>query len=62
MRIVSQQSDKREVFAWGEGDEWFLSPFPQVQNTRRPINRYNSREELLTAANAKHCRVTWQDN
>lgn len=62
MRIISQQSEKREVFAWVDGGEFMLSPFPQSQNNRRPMNRYDSREALLAAANAKNCRVTWQDS
>jgi hypothetical protein len=72
MRIVNQQAEKREVFAWtevvGRNDdqtdklEYMLSPFSQAQNGRRPINRYDSRNELLAAANLKNCRVTWQDS
>lgn len=72
MRIINQQSAKREVYAWiervGANEdgtdklEYFLSPFSEVQNTRRPINRYDSQNELLAAANAKNCRVVWQEN
>lgn len=72
MRIISQQSDRREVFAWSErvgvNDdqtdklEFFLSPFAKMENNRRPVNRYDTRDELLAAANARNCRVTWQDS
>jgi len=69
MRIVPQQSQKREVFAEKEtigtnpdGSvryEFVLSPVRGVENGRRPVNRYDSEQELLQAANSKGCRVTW---
>lgn len=63
MRIVQQ---RREVFGWfevvdDEGTvEWYLSPQAQVENGRRPINRYDSKSAAITVANAKGCKITWQ--
>lgn len=59
MRIITQ-SRQREVFAEKlSDDEFVLSPFSEAQSGRRPINRYDTEQDLLAAANARNCRVTW---
>lgn len=63
MRVIGPQKERREVFGWSEqvGDEtwWFLSPQAEVKDRRRPMNSYSTREEAVTAANDKGCRITW---
>lgn len=60
MRIITQ-SRQREVFAEKLGEnEFVLSPVAEAQSGRRPVNRYDTEQELLAAANARNCRVTWQ--
>ena len=68
MRVITQ-GKKREVFGEkivaGTNDdgtdkhEFVLSPVREAENGRRPINRYDSEQELLEAASVKNCRVTW---
>lgn len=71
MRIVTSNK-QREAFASkekiGVNDddsdrfEYYLSPQAEVKNTRRPINRYDSEAELYAAANARNCKIIWQNS
>lgn len=59
MRLITSQK-QREVFAWEDGEEWMISPFEEAQSMRRPIGRFNSRNELLTYAKERGVKVIWQ--
>ena len=68
MRIITQ-SKQRETFAEkirvGTNDdgtdkfEFMLSLTRETESGRRPVNRYDTEQELIEAANARNCRVTW---
>ncbi len=59
MRVIINHP-QREVFGWSDDYGFYLSPFATVVNGRRPINRYDTEEELLLVAQDRNCRVTWQ--
>lgn len=69
MRIITQGT-RREVFGMKEKigvDEdgtdhhvFLLSPTAKTVSGRRPVAQFDTEAELLAAANAKNCRVTWQ--
>ncbi len=61
MRIINNRN-QREIFGWHDDVGFYLSPWPAVAGGRRPINRYDSEEEILAVAEARNCRVTWQTN
>lgn len=60
MKII-RKDQKRTVYGWTENDIWFLSPFDKSV-PRRPINRYDSKEELLDYAQRRGVMVEFEDN
>lgn len=61
MRIVGNNR-KRVVYAWQEGDEFMLSPFDTTKTGRRPIDRFDSKEELEAHVEPRGCEVKWLTN
>lgn len=61
MRLMVQQArrDTRVVYAWEEGGEFLLSPFRETRNGRRPIDRFNSRDEIEAKAAERGVVVEW---
>ena len=50
----------RTVYAFEIEDGTFgLSPFPDIKNSRRPIARYDSKEELEAYVASRGCEVQW---
>jgi len=63
MKIINpNRSPRRTMYAWVEGEEFMLSPFAEVANTRRPIQRYDSRQDLERDVAAKGNVVQWLSN
>lgn len=62
MLIVGTNRKLRTVYAEQVGDEFLLSPFAEVKGKRRPINRFNSREQLEQYAETRRCEVIWLTN
>lgn len=61
MRIVQPRQFRIEIFAWREGDEFFLSPHATAIRGRRPIQRFDDRHELEKAVRDKGNKLTWLD-
>lgn len=62
MIIVGTNRRLRTVYAEQIGDEFLLSPFAEVKSNRRPVNRFDSREQLEQYANDRRCEVVWLTN
>lgn len=62
MIIVGTNRKLRTVYAEQAGDEFILSPFPEYKNGRRPVNRFDSREELERSVENRRCEVVWLTN
>lgn len=60
MRIVGGNHSLRTVYAFEANGEFLLSPSPEVRGGRRPIGRFDSRDELEAYAAARRCEVQWQ--
>lgn len=61
MKIISNRK-VRTVYAWQEGDEFFLSPFAEARGGRRPIDRFDSKEALEAYVEPRGCEVEWLTN
>lgn len=62
MRFITQSS-RRKLYAEQISDgEFVLSAFPEVAATRRPVARFNTRQEVEQEAARRNCEVVWQDN
>ncbi len=73
MRIIAQ-SDKRQrklyasVEVVGKNDDgsdregFFVSAMEVVKDGRRPVARFDSRQELELEAFRRGCQVVWSDN
>lgn len=59
MIIVGTNRKLRTVYAEQVGDEFILSPFPEYKAGRRPVNRFDSREQLEQYAASRRCEVIW---
>lgn len=59
MRIVGNSRNTRTVYAWQDGGEFMLSPFAEARNGWRPIDRFDSREELEARVMSRGCEVQW---
>jgi hypothetical protein len=59
MRFVSSKKPRLTLYAWQEGDEWLLSTELETKHGRRPIERYDSKQELEQAVSARGNKVTW---
>lgn len=62
MIIVGANRKVRTVYAEQVGSEFLLSPFAEVKGRRRPVNRFDSREELEQYVTARRCEVVWLTN
>ena len=60
MRIITGRKLRRKVYAWKEGGEFMLSPFEATSGNRRPIARFDSKQDLEAAARSRNCEVVWQ--
>ena len=59
MPVLNRRKARITLFAWQEGDEFFMSPYEEALHGRRPIERFDSREELEAAVRAKGNAVEW---
>lgn len=59
MIIVGSNRNTRTVYAEEIDGEFYLSPFPDVRNGRRPVARYDSREALEAYVSSRGCAVRW---
>ena len=60
MRIINPGKTARiTVYAWQEGSEFLLSPSREIEHGRRPIQRYDSRQELEQDVAARGNTVEW---
>lgn len=62
MIVINNASQSRTAYAFEANGEFLLSPFPEARGGRRPIARFDSRDELETYAAARQHRVTWLDS
>lgn len=62
MIIVGANNKVRTVFAMEINGEFLLSPFVETRGGRRPIARFDSKEELEIHAISRRCEVQWQTN
>lgn len=60
MIIVGANNKQRMVYAEIMEGEFLLSPFPEVRGGRRPIARFDTKEELERHAANRRCEVQWQ--
>ncbi len=59
MIVLGPNRQVRMAFAFQEGDEFILSPFPEARNGKRPMMRFDTKEELETFAALRRHGVTW---
>lgn len=59
MIIVGTNRKLRTVYAEQADNEFLLSPFAEVKGGRRPVNRFDSREQLEQYAVSRRCEVVW---
>lgn len=59
MRVIGNNRKIRTVYAWQEGDEFLLSPFPEAKGGRRPIDRFDNKEQLEASIDKRGCEVRW---
>lgn len=64
MRIITQNTRQRVVYAFKEEIsegvfEYFLSPVDSVTHGRRPIARFDTKQELEMVANNRNCKIEW---
>ncbi len=72
MRLIGQNNSRRRVYAEQIADGYFgLSPFPEVRlkgmhqgqpHFWRPLQLFDSAQELEQECNARDCEVVWQAN
>lgn len=62
MRIIGNNRNARTVYAWQDGDWFFLSPFSETKAGRRPMDHFDSREELEAHVAPRGCEVKWLTN
>lgn len=60
MRIVGGNRSLRTVYAFEAGGELMISPYPETKGGRRPIGRFDTKEELEAYAADRRCEVQWQ--
>lgn len=48
------------VYGWEDNGVFFLSYFSGVKNGRRPMNRYDTMEELNQAVKDRNLKLIWQ--
>lgn len=60
--IIVGNRNTRVVYAEEIDGVFYLSPFPEVRNGRRPVARYDTKEELEAYATSRGCAVQWQTN
>ncbi len=72
MPVLMPRNNRRKVYAEELApDDFALSPFPEAQVRRmehgghslwRPIQRYNSRQELEQECLSRNCEVVWSNS
>lgn len=60
--VGASNRNTRVVYAEEIDGQFFLSPFPEVRSGRRPVARYDSKEELETYVISRGCRIQWLTN
>lgn len=60
MKISGRPGKKRAVYGWMANGLWCLSPEP-ADVPRRPLNRYDAKEDAEAEAMARNCVIIWED-
>lgn len=60
--VGANNRNTRVVYAEEIDGQFYLSPFPEVRNGRRPVARYDSKEELENHVTSRGCGVQWLTN
>lgn len=61
MKISGRPGRKqRTVYGWMANGVWCLSPEP-AGAARRPLNRYDAKEDAEAEAMARNCTIIWED-
>lgn len=61
MKIIGN-NNVRTVYGFPVGDEWGLSPFAEVKGKWRPIQRFDTKEQLQEYVTSRGCEVQWLDS
>lgn len=61
MKISNKTGKKqRTVYGWVTNGVYYLSPDP-ADVSRRPLNRYDTREDAEAEAVARNCVIAWDN-
>lgn len=60
MKISAKPGKKRAVYGWLDNGIYCLSPEP-ADVTRRPLNRYDTKEDAEAEAMARNCVIEWEN-
>ena len=58
MRFI-QQGERRKVYIEQEGDLYLLSPLPQAVGAYRPVQQFDTREELNAFLTSYNVEAVW---